>query len=316
MLIKYPMLLKPCVMEHIWGGSNLIRNYNKNSSGTSLSESWEVSVNKKYPSVIANGVFEGRALYEVLEENPSLLGSDTDYSLLIKFINSDKLLSVQVHPDDSYALSNEGLPGKTEAWYILEAEEGAYIYLGFKENISGDKLTEIINDGSICDYLNKIPVKAGQSYIVEAGTVHAIGGGITLIEIQENSDLTYRVYDYNRPDTDGKLRELHIDKALEVIKPDKLVSARFKQFESHLHGRNVKVVAMCDYFSAYYIHGNFTFSFSEPVAVSIIEGCDGFLIWGDEKENIVKGDSVFIPAGVDCRFEGNLGYIITLEGVK
>ncbi len=315
-LIKYPLKLTPSVCRHVWGGVKLIRDFNKVTSNDTLSECWEVSVNDKLPSIISNGVYEGMTLSGFIREFPESLGKGiTEFKLLIKLIDSAAKLSVQVHPDDAYALEHEGELGKTEAWYILDASEDAYIYLGFKEDIGRELLETSITGGTIEKYLNKITVKQGQSYVVEAGTVHAIGEGVTLLEIQENSSITYRAYDYNRADLNGKLRELHIDKALEVTNLNKLEEPAFKQFNTYLHGKQVKVVAMSDYFTSYLVKGGIAFGFNEPALVTVISG-DGAVISKGESVPARKGDSFFIPAALDCRIMGSIKFVLTIEGDK
>lgn len=315
-LIKYPLKLTPAVLKHIWGGKKLIRDFNKVSVNDTLSECWEVSINDKFPSVISNGVYEGMTLSDYISEFPESLGKGVEeFKLLVKLIDSAAKLSVQVHPNDSYAMEHEGELGKTEAWYILDAEEGAYIYLGFKEDMDKELLETSITGGTIEKYLNKIPVKYGQSYVVESGTVHAIGEGVTLLEIQENSSITYRAYDYNRADLNGKLRELHIEKALEVTNLNKLEEPAFKQFNTYLHGKQVKVIAMSDYFTSYLVKGGIAFGFNEPALVNVISG-NGAVISKGESVPARKGDSFFIPAALDCRVMGSLKFVLTIEGDK
>lgn len=313
-LMRYPLLLKPYLCEHIWGGDKLITEYNKQTSNKTLSEAWEISVNSSFPSVINNGCYKDMTLMDLIKEFPEILGKNTsNFPLLVKLINSKSLLSIQVHPDDAYALANEGEQGKTEAWYILDAEEGAFIYLGFSEDVTLPVYKKTIANGTIETLLNKIEVKAGQSFVVPAGTIHAIGGGITLLEIQENSSITYRVYDYKRLDVNGKERALHIDKALAVTKLNKIEPTSFKQSHIYLHGKQVRVVADSDYFTSYLVKGGFAFGFKEATTVTIVGG-EGAVISKGERIDVVKGDSLFIPAGMSCRVMGSIKYVLTVEG--
>ena len=315
-LIKYPILLKPFCREFIWGGTKLISDYNKKYEGKTLSETWEISVNDDFPSIIDNGEYKGLALAELIVDYPEILGKQqTEFTLLIKFIDSAKTLSVQVHPDDAYAFANEGELGKTEAWYILDCVEGAYIYLGFKEKITIKQYEEYIMEGNIDKYLNKIFVKKGDSFVVEAGTVHSIGAGITLLEIQENSSITYRAYDYKRVDVNGKERDLHIDKALAVTNLNAIDIQAYPQFDTYIHGRKVKVIAMCNYFTSYLVEGGLSFGFEEPTLINIIEG-KGCVISKGESIDVEKGDSVFVIAGLSCRIMGSVKFILTIEGDK
>ena len=315
-LVRYPIMLKPAMCEHIWGGNKLITDYNKKTDKATLSEAWEVSVNSLFPSVIGNGIYEGMTLKELIDEYPDVLGKHTsEFSLLIKLINSSSLLSIQVHPDDNYALANEGELGKTEAWYILDADQDSFIYLGFSEEVTRQQYEDAILDGSIEKLLNKIEVKPGQSYVVEAGTIHAIGPNVTLLEIQENSSITYRAYDYKRVDINGKQRELHIDKALEVTNLVKTDKPQFKQFKTYLHGREVKVIAMCNYFTSYLVKGGLSFGFKEPSIINIIDGV-GHVITKGESIEVTKGDTIFLPAALNCRVMGSIKYVLTIEGDK
>ena len=209
--------LKPVIKSYIWGG-----NYFQPYLGLSyekISELWELSVRKGSSSIIDSGEFKGRPLDEVLTEQD--IGPIQDrfsyFPLLIKLIDAQDNLSVQVHPNDEYALKNEHQFGKTEMWHIISHDEGAGLFVGLNKDYSKEEIANSLNDGSILEKLNFIPVQDGDTFLIKSGTIHAIGKGVRLIEIQQNSDLTYRLYDYLRKDKDGNYRELHINKALEVI---------------------------------------------------------------------------------------------------
>jgi mannose-6-phosphate isomerase len=210
--------LLPATKDYLWGGKKL-KMWGKKAPSESIAECWELSFNSDGPSVIASGPNEGRFLKDVA--TPADIGSVPAsfpfFPVLIKLIDSAENLSIQVHPSDAYALSHEGQYGKTEMWYVIEAEKGAGLYVGFKKKTSEAEVRSAVNDGSIMDLLNFCPVKPGDVYFIPSGTVHAIGKGITLIEIQQNSTLTYRLYDYKRLGKDGKPRELHLEKALLVL---------------------------------------------------------------------------------------------------
>lgn len=206
--------LYPVCKDYIWGGTKLKEKYGKTTDKSLCAESWELSFHKDGLTEIAGG----KTLAETLtdkEKGENCKGFPF-FPVLIKFIDAKDNLSVQVHPSDEYALKNENSFGKTEMWYIAEAEEGAGIYCGFKKDTDKDEFVRKLADGTVEDLLNFIPVKRGESYFIKAGTVHAIGKGCLICEIQQNSNLTYRVYDYNRKDKNGKCRELHVDKALRV----------------------------------------------------------------------------------------------------
>ena len=220
--------LKPSYKDYLWGGNKLVTNYGKFFPGKNLAESWELSCHKDGPSKAF-----GKDLRDYLYKNPEyspvdLMGTNIehydDFPILIKFIDAREKLSIQVHPDDDYAKTHEGGFGKTEMWYIMEAEPGAFLYLGCKKPCSKEEFLKHVEDETLDEILNKVPVKAGESYLIEAGCLHAIGEGIVICEVQQNSNLTYRVYDYGRRDAQGNLRELHLDKAMDVAKlePPKL----------------------------------------------------------------------------------------------
>ena len=209
--------LKPVIKSYIWGG-NYFQPY-LGLSDEKISELWELSVRKGSSSIIDSGEFKDRPLDEVLTEQD--VGPIQDrfsyFPLLIKLIDAQDNLSVQVHPNDEYALKNEHQYGKTEMWHIISHDEGSGLYVGLNKDYSKEEIAYSLNDGSILEKLNFIPVQDGDTFLIKSGTIHAIGKGVRLIEIQQNSDLTYRLFDYLRKDKDGNYRELHINKALEVI---------------------------------------------------------------------------------------------------
>ena len=209
--------LKPVIKSYIWGG-NYFQPY-LGLSDEKISELWELSVRKGSSSIIDSGEFKDRPLDEVLTEQD--IGPIQDrfsyFPLLIKLIDAQDNLSVQVHPNDEYALKNEHQYGKTEMWHIISHDEGSGLYVGLNKDYSKEEIAYSLNDGSILEKLNFIPVQDGDTFLIKSGTIHAIGKGVRLIEIQQNSDLTYRLFDYLRKDKDGNYRELHINKALEVI---------------------------------------------------------------------------------------------------
>jgi glucokinase-like ROK family protein len=206
--------LYPECKDYIWGGNKLKTKYGKQTNKTPCAESWELSFHKDGLTRLANG----KTLMESVTE--SELGENITnfpfFPVLIKFIDAEQNLSVQVHPSDDYALQNENSFGKTEMWYIVEAEQGAGIYLGFNRDVTKEEYQAAIKENRLTELLNFYEVKAGECYFIPSGTIHAIGKGCLICEIQQNSNLTYRVYDYGRKDKNGNERELHIDKALAV----------------------------------------------------------------------------------------------------
>lgn len=296
MNIKSPIRLAPAFMERIWGGRRLVKDFNKSCDMDRIGESWELSTHKDGSSRIVGGEFDGMLFADYIAKYSELvLGKNAlkfDYfPILIKFIDANDSLSVQVHPDDEYAKIHEGEYGKTEMWYILDCEEGASIYYGFKHKITKDEFLKRIADNTLTEVLNRVNVKKGDVYFIESGTVHAINAGIVICEIQQNSNTTYRVYDYGRTDKNGNTRELHIEKAADVsclapAKPQKSFS-------------DSEILAECDYFKVRKaaVNGERSFSMSDDCFLSVIvtDG-RGMLFMNETQLEINKGDSIFIPA--------------------
>ncbi len=216
-----PFLLKPAFKDYLWGGDRLRGEYHKETDLSPLAESWECST---HPDGTSLALIDQKEIpmTEVLKRHPEILGTHprtrNTLPILIKLIDAKNDLSVQVHPDDDYARIHEhGSLGKSEFWYVLEAEPGASLVYGFSQDVTEEQVRQGIADGTIQKYLQRVPVRRNDVFFVQAGTVHAIGKGIVIAEIQESSNLTYRLYDYNRRDRNGNLRELHIDKALDVL---------------------------------------------------------------------------------------------------
>lgn len=209
--------LNPCVKSYLWGGNYFQRYFGL--SQEIVSELWVLSSRGESSSIVASGNNEGKRLDEVLtKEDIGPNGNKFPYfPLLIKLIDAKDNLSVQVHPSDEYALKNENSFGKTEMWHIISSDDDSGIYVGFNDDYSKEEIEKRLKEGTILETLNFFKVKPGETYLINAGTIHAIGKGVRLIEIQQNSDLTYRLYDYLRKDSNGNYRELHIDKALKVI---------------------------------------------------------------------------------------------------
>ena len=217
-----PFLLKPAGKNYLWGGTRLKDDFSKELQLTPLAETWECSTHPDGPSIVASGKHEGRLLMKVIEEHPEYLGTHPKgkdgLPILVKLIDAKEDLSVQVHPNDEYAMKYEGGSlGKTEMWYVVDAAEGASLIYGFNHDIDKSVLTRSLEEGSVQKYLQKIRIYKDDVFFIEAGTVHAIGKGALIAEVQESSNLTYRLFDYNRTDKDGNRRELHITKALEVV---------------------------------------------------------------------------------------------------
>jgi len=286
--------LKPCFKDYLWGGSKLKEKYNKHTDLEICAESWELSAHPNGESVVDSGEVKDWVFSEYLNNNHTTVGKKGEafdfFPMLIKFIDAKDNLSIQVHPDDTYAMENHGEYGKTEMWYILDAEEDASLYYGFTKKISKEEFAERIKTNTLLEVLNSVKVKKGDVFFIEAGTVHAIGKGIVICEIQQNSNITYRVYDYDRRDAQGNARELHIDRAVEVSKTD--VAVPYKSEKEN-------ILASCKYFTVerMNVFGKSSLNVNEESFKSVIVA-EGSLCISDEKQNITaeKGDSIFIPA--------------------
>jgi mannose-6-phosphate isomerase len=220
----YPFLFQPNLHEVVWGGNRLCPYKGLPSSEAPVGESWEVSAVPSSPSIIANGEFAGRDLISVISEAPEdILGQAVSeryhgqLPLLVKFIDARRDLSIQVHPNDEMAQREHGKMGKSEMWYIIDAKPGSYLYAGFKQEITPEAYKKRVADGTITEVLARHEVKTGDVFYLPAGRVHAIGAGILLAEVQQSSDVTYRIFDYNRPGMDGKPRELHTELAAQAL---------------------------------------------------------------------------------------------------
>lgn len=222
--LLYPMVFKPNLHSVVWGGNQLKPWKQMPEEGEPIGESWEVSAVPSSPSIVDNGHWTGMSLIDVISQMPNEILGRTNAKkygnklpLLVKFIDAEKDLSIQVHPDDTMAMREHGKMGKTEMWYVIDAKPGAYLYAGFKDELTPEQYAQKVADGTIVDALAKHEVKAGDVFYLPAGRVHAICGGILLAEVQQTSDVTYRIFDYNRPGLDGKPRELHTELAAKAL---------------------------------------------------------------------------------------------------
>ena len=223
-MLLYPLLFEPNLHTVVWGGGQLRPYKGLEPSDEPIGESWEVSAVPTSTSIISNGRWQGRDLVSVIHEQPeAILGKKVNEKyhgqlpLLVKFIDAKKDLSIQVHPNDEMAMREHGKMGKSEMWYVIKADEGAHLYAGFSQEITAEEYQQRIADGTITEVLADHRVKAGDVFYLPAGRVHAICGGILLAEVQQSSDVTYRIFDYNRPGLDGKPRELHTALAAQAL---------------------------------------------------------------------------------------------------
>ena len=290
--------LTPSLHDNIWGG-NRLRKYGKKSDADRIAESWELSF------VFGNEakIEDGRSLSEAFSREDwgdNCRGFEF-FPTLTKFIDARDKLSVQVHPSDEYALSNEGQYGKTEMWYVVDAEPGAGLYMGLSREVSKEEFASRVKDGTVEQILSFREVKPADVFFIPAGTVHAIGAGVLIYEIQQNSTLTYRLYDYMRVDKDGKLRELHVDKALDVCDLSVYRPTRFGEDE---------IIGKCKYFEVerMEVSGKAYVGVTKDsyVALSVVSGsgsCDG--------TPATAGDSFFAPASNgEISLEGNMTVLV------
>ena len=318
----YPIKLTAPLKDYLWGGTRLKNEYGKQTDLEKVAESWELSCHKDGLSVIANGEYAGKTLAAYIEEQgKAVLGTKAAafpyFPLLIKLIDAKDNLSVQVHPNDDYAFHAEHEYGKTEMWYVVDAEPGASLVYGVNNVILRTEFAERIKNNTLLDICNKVPVKKGDVFFIEAGTLHAIGKGILICEIQQNSNTTYRVYDYGRVGADGKPRELHIEKAQDVTRLAPTVRDVKPQFCFNILGRGntLDLLAECEYFTVFHLTVQDYFDLTVGVdsfqAITVLDGALT-LAAGEHKIDVKKGETLFLPANLgDYRLTGQGDLIIS-----
>ena len=302
----YPLTFGPIFKQTIWGGEKLKGEFNKNSPLSRIGESWEISCVPGNISVINNGDWAGRPLTDVLAEHGAeILGkkvfeaSGASLPLLFKFIDARDDLSIQVHPDDELARARHKSFGKTEMWYVLSAEKGARLLSGFKDSVTKAEYPALVQSGKILDVLASAEVKAGDVFFIPSGRVHAIGAGIVLAEVQQTSDVTYRIFDYHRKGPDGKERQLHTAEALDAIN-----FSVEKDYKTHYVPReNAAVnIAKCKFFTVNLLEvkGNASRSLRRHGSFAVYMCADGKaeLHCAGTEIKLKKGDSVLIPAAI------------------
>jgi len=304
-----PLFLKPVFKERIWGGTTLKDEFEYEIPTENTGECWAISAHPNGPSVIENGPFAGMTLDNLWKEQPELFGNPKEevFPLLTKILDANMDLSVQVHPDDAYAKVHEnGDLGKTECWYIIDCKEDADMIFGHNAR-SKEELVEQMNEGKWDELLRRVKIKPGDFFYVPSGTIHALCEGTLVLETQQSSDTTYRVYDYDRRDAEGNLRDLHLEKAIEVTTvphQDAVSSPRVDE------RANVTITTFVEseFFSVYKwdLHGKSSFSFNEQyLLLSVIKG-DGILISNDEQYELKKGTHLIIPVGFgEFELDGN-----------
>lgn len=297
--------LSPAFKDYLWGGTKLRDVYGKNCDFDKVAESWELSTHPAGQCTVLGGEYDGLSFGDYLKKaGAAVLGKDCEafenFPVLIKFIDAKEPLSIQVHPSDDYALRVEGEYGKTEMWVVMDCDPGATLYFGVNRQVSKEEFRAKIEDNTVLDVLNKVDVHPGDVFFIESGTIHAIGAGILICEIQQNSNTTYRVYDYARRGADGKLRELHIDKALEVSCFMPSHAADKMELPIHVPGGERELLASCKYFTAekLTVRGEMELNASDAsfLSLTVLRG-SGNVQGSENRQDFRGGDSLFVPAG-------------------
>lgn len=320
-----PLFLTPVFQEKIWGGNKLATVFNYTIPSEKTGECWAISAHPNGTCPIENGPFKGQTLDQLWKNQPELFGNPTEevFPLLTKILDANDDLSVQVHPDDAYGMTHEGELGKTECWYIIDAEEGAEIIYGHHAK-TREELAEMIEAGDWDDLLRRVKVKPGEFYYVPSGTIHAIGAGITILETQQSSDTTYRVYDYDRLDDQGNARELHIQQSIDVsMVPHQ--DPQLNIVETTIADSKVIAYVQNSFFSVYewQVKGTLTLKQQAPYTlVSVLDGAGQLVVEDEEtKETMTyqleKGTHFILPNQIkEWRLEGDLQIIASEPGTK
>ncbi|QGK76916.1 type I phosphomannose isomerase catalytic subunit [Flavobacterium sp. SLB02] len=305
-LKSYPLQFEPILKDRIWGGEKLKTILNKPIVSKITGESWELSTVEGDISVVANGVLKGKSLMELIDEMPNeILGTKVyerfgkQFPLLFKYLDAREDLSIQVHPNDKLAKERHNSFGKTEMWYVMQADADARIIVGFKEDSSKEEYLKHLEDKTLVSILDDVKAKSGDVFFLETGTVHAIGAGLVVAEIQQTSDITYRLYDFDRKDAQGNTRELHVDLALDAINYNKVHTQ--KKYETKVNTSNV--VVDCPYFTTNFIalenkvevaKSGETFTVYMCIEGSFKIEFEGF------RQTYIKGDTVLVPAEINA----------------
>ncbi len=316
-----PFLLSPCGKDYLWGGRRLCEEFHKELSMEPLAETWECSVHPDGISVIASGRYKGQLLTTVLQEHPEYVGTHPrdGFPILVKLMDASRNLSIQVHPSDSYAEQYEnGESGKSEMWYVLDAEPGAELIFGCNQELKPEEMRACLEEGTIERYLRKVPVRKDDVFFIPAGTIHAVGEGVLLAEVQQNSNLTYRLYDYERLDKDGRQRELHQEKALQVANLSSSIKPRQPmRVLRYRPGVATELLCRCKYFEVNRMLVNterrqkVTYS-ADALSFRVLLCIDGAgrLLYDGEALDFRKGDCIFVPAdSVEMEIKGEAQFL-------
>lgn len=317
----YPLKFSPILKDKIWGGTKLKSLFSKAAETDKLGESWELSGYEGDESVVTNGFLAGNNLTELIEIYMGELVGDQifdeyglSFPLLFKLIDANDNLSIQVHPGDEVAAERHNSYGKTEMWYVVDADAGAELIIGFSKNCDREEYLTALENGKVEDLLQKVPVTKGDVFFIPAGLVHAIGKGVVVAEIQQSSDITYRIYDYKRTDDNGNERQLHTEQALDVINFSASVQPK-TMYNANLN--ELTPLVSCEYFTTNMLRFNEPqlrnyATFDSFVSYMCLEG--NFVIdYAGEKVVVDKGDTILIPASIDELYLIPQGEVTLLE---
>lgn len=325
MHLNKPFLLKPVGKDYLWGGSRLNDDFAKEIDMSPLAETWECSTHPDGPSIVNSGAHKGMTLSDVVREHPEYLGlhsgAKKELPILIKFIDAKNDLSVQVHPDDTYAMANEnGANGKTEMWYVMDAPKNARLIYGLSHNADRETIKKSIEQGTLEKYLQKVPIKKDDVFYITPGTIHAVGAGALIAEVQENSNITYRLYDYDRIDKTGRKRDLHINKALDVANLKETDAPRQNlRVLKYRQGCAMEFLYRCKYFQVERMLVNTerirkmvsfqTTDLSFEVLLCL-DGCGSISFEENEVLHFFRGDCIFVPAkSVTIKIHGSAQFL-------
>lgn len=308
----YPLQFEPILKERIWGGTKLKTILHKPITSTITGESWEIATVENDVSIVANGLLKGKSLNELINESPeAILGTNVfaqfgkQFPLLFKYLDAREDLSIQVHPNDELAKKRHNSFGKTEMWYVIQADAESRIIVGFKEKSSPEEYVHNLNNKTLPDILNTKKVNQGDVFMLNTGTIHAIGAGTVIAEIQQTSDITYRVYDFDRVDSQGNQRQLHIDLALDALNYEKIEAQRYYSTTENVCNE----VVHCNYFTTNFIPLNGSIQVNKNQTSFTVYMCvdgDFQLVFDKESYRYIKGDTVLIPAALtDFQLCGN-----------
>ena len=319
MFSRYPMLMSPVYKDYLWGGDMFQKVFSKNSGYAITAESWELSTYEGSETIIKNGAYQGTPFGQYIKAHREAIGthlpSDASFPVLIKFLDVNTALSVQVHPSDETARADLFERGKAEVWHIVAAKPGGFLYYGLNTPLTRAQFLSHIRKGTVCDVLNKVYVKPGQTWFITPGVLHSAGDGVLVAEVQQSSNTTFRVYDFDRVDANGNKRELHLDRALDVMEYAPIEQSMEKNLSFYTPDFAYSDLFACDYFllSRIVVKRQMQLTAGEETfhALLILSG-EGTLHFAGITYPLRAGDSCFIPAGMgNYQLEGQLTCLMT-----